>query len=85
MSGSLLAVIFIPVAAAVGLTVWLTSVLRASRRPRDPKPGTEPGQAVVGGVFRGDPRQQVPRRDVPAEGSTTATTSTSTAREEDQR
>jgi hypothetical protein len=85
MSGSLLAVILIPVAAAIGLAVWLTTVLRVSRRPQGAEPGTEPGQAVAGGVFRGDPRQQMPRRDVPAQGRTTANTSTSTAREEDQR
>jgi hypothetical protein len=85
MSGSLLAVILIPVAAAIGLAVWLTTVLHASLRPQGTKAGTEPGQAVVGGVFRGDPRQQMPRREVPAEGRTTANTSTSTAREEDQR
>jgi hypothetical protein len=85
MSGSLLAVILIPVAAAVGLGVWLVAVLRASRRPQATKAGAEPGQAVVGGTFRGDPRQQMPRRDLPAEGRTTAGTSTSTAREEGQR
>jgi hypothetical protein len=82
MTGSLLAVILIPVAAGVGLTVWLSTVLYVSRRPRGTKAGADPGQAVVGGVFRGDPRQLVPRREVPAEDRTT---STSNAREEEQR
>lgn len=85
MTGSVLAVIFIPVAAAVGLAVWLISVMRVSNRPPKAEPRAEPRQDVLGGIFRGDPRQQVPSRDVPAGGRHTAEATASTAREEEQR
>jgi hypothetical protein len=69
MSGSFLAIITIPIAAAVGLAVWLTAVLwHASRRPARHGPGREPQQHVAGGIFRGDPRQLTPRGEVPPDG-----------------
>jgi hypothetical protein len=68
MSGSLLAIILIPIVALALIGVWITVVLRnASRRPPSHGPGSEPRQRVAGGVFRGDPRQQMPHRDDPAQ------------------
>jgi hypothetical protein len=71
MSGSTLAIITIPIAAAVSLAVWLGVVLwHSSRRPDRHGPGREQPQHVAGGTFRGDPRQQMPRGEVPPDGQT---------------
>ena len=69
MTGSLAAVIVIPIVVALGLTVWLVAIFRARGRPAAEDQGGEPGQPISGGVFQGDPRQQMPRRDAPASGS----------------
>jgi hypothetical protein len=67
MSGSLAAIVIIPVITLALIAVWVTIVLRnASRRPASHGAGEEPRQPVAGGIFRGDPRQQVPHRDAPA-------------------
>jgi hypothetical protein len=69
MSGSTLAIILIPVAAAIGLAVLITAVMvHSSRRPQAHGPGHEPRQQVAGGIFRGDPRQQTVRWGVPPGG-----------------
>lgn len=67
MSGSLLAVIFIPIVVAIALAVWLGAVYRASRHP-DSGPGKMPRREVIGGTFRaGGGRQLMPRRDAPVD------------------
>lgn len=73
MSGSFLAIVTIPIAVAVGLAVWLGAVLwHSSRRPDRHGPGKEPPQDVAGGIFRGDPRQLMPRGEVsPGGGQST--------------
>jgi hypothetical protein len=68
MSGSMLAVIIIPVVIAVALAVWIALVAYASRHPGGKNQKREPRTEVSGGVFEGDPRQQMPHRDdVPPE------------------
>ena len=67
MSGSTLGIVLIVIVAAAGLTVWITAVFRAERHPEPGRGGGSPRRKVSGGIFRGDPRQQTPRRDAPAE------------------
>jgi hypothetical protein len=66
MSGSTLGIVLIVIVAAAGLTVWITAVFHAERHP-EPGRGGAPRRKITGGTFRGDPRQQMPRRDAPAE------------------
>lgn len=68
MTASALTSGIIVIVVAVGLVVWLTAVFHAERHP-DPSRGRggTPRRKVTGGIFRGDPRQQMPRRDAPAE------------------
>jgi hypothetical protein len=66
MTTSSLATIIIVIVVAAGLVVWLTAVFHAERHP-EPGRGGAPRRKITGGVFRGDPRQQMPRRDAPAE------------------
>ena len=68
MSGSVTADIVIPVVAMLALLVLIVPVMWASRDPSG-KGSVQPSRrAVSGGTFRGDPRQQMPRRDaVPPE------------------
>ena len=63
MSGSLLAIIIIPIAALLALFAWVGAVLYASRRPGGREHGARPRWDVSGGTFRGDARQVTPRRD----------------------
>ena len=65
MSGSVLADILIPVVAFVALAVFIGLVLYASRSPAGKDSAQRPRWTVSGGIFRGDPRQQTPRRDDP--------------------
>jgi hypothetical protein len=67
MSGSTLGIVLIVIVAALGLTVWLTAVFHAERHPEKTGRGGSPSRKISGGTFQGDPRQQVPRRDAPAE------------------
>jgi hypothetical protein len=64
MSGSTLAVILIPIVVAVGLFVFIWMVFHGDRHPEQGRGGA-PDRTVTGGIFRGDPRQQTPRRDAP--------------------
>lgn len=66
MSGSTLGIVLIVIVAAAGLAVWLTAVFHAERHPETGRGGA-PRRKISGGIFRGDPRQQTPRRDAPAE------------------
>ncbi len=67
MSGSLLAVIFIPIVVAAALAVWLGAVYHANRHP-DSGPGKMPRREVIGGTFRASGgRQLMPRRDAPVD------------------
>jgi hypothetical protein len=68
MSGSTLGIVLIVIVAAAGLTVWLVAVFHAERHPETGRRGA-PRRKISGGIFRGDPRQQTPRRDAPAEAS----------------
>lgn len=63
MSGSLLAIIVIPIVAFLALIGWLGAVLYVSRRPGGRDHDARPRWHVAGGAFRGDPRQVTPRRD----------------------
>ena len=65
MSGSVVAAIVIPVVVFVVLVVWIWMVMRAARNPAGKDSGQRPRSSVSGGVFRGDPRQQMPHRDAP--------------------
>ncbi len=66
MTASGLTSLIIVIVVAAGLIVWITAVFRAERHP-EPGRGGAPRRKVTGGIFRGDPRQQMPRRDAPAE------------------
>ena len=66
MSGSMSAVIVIPIVVVVVIAVWIALVLRAGRRrPAQHGPGQEPSRRVAGGIFRGDRRQLMPNRYEP--------------------
>jgi len=67
MTGPALGIVLIAVVAAACLTVWITAVFRAERHPGSGGRGAAPRRKITGGIFRGDPRQQKPRRDAPAE------------------
>ena len=68
MSGSVMAAIVIPVVALPALALLIVPVMWASRDPSGKGAGPPSRRAVSGGTFRGDPRQQTPRRDaVPPE------------------
>jgi hypothetical protein len=67
MTTSALGTVMIVIVVAAGLVVWITSVFRAGKRPGTTGRGGTPRRKVTGGIFRGDPRQQMPRRDAPAE------------------
>jgi len=51
---------------AAGLVVWLRGVFRADKHTETGRGGA-PRRNVTGGIFPGDPRQQMPHRDAPAE------------------
>lgn len=66
MSGSLAAVVIIPIVTVLVIAVWIAAVWRAGkRRPERHGPGKEPSRQVVGGIFRGDRRQFMPNRYEP--------------------
>jgi hypothetical protein len=65
MSNSTLAAILVPVVVAIGLVIWIAMVFHASRHPRSAPPREAPGHEVTGGVFEGEGRQVMPRRDAP--------------------
>lgn len=67
MTTSSLATVIIVVVVLAGLAVWITAVFRAERHPEPGRRGGAPRRKITGGIFRGDPRQQMPRRDAPAE------------------
>lgn len=66
MTLSLWPTVIIVLVVAVGLFVFVYSVFHAERHP-DSGRGGAPPRKITGGIFRGDPRQQTPRRDAPAE------------------
>jgi hypothetical protein len=66
MTASLWPTVIIVVVVVAGLFVFVYSVFHAERHP-NPGRGGAPRRKVTGGIFRGDPRQQAPRRDAPAE------------------
>jgi hypothetical protein len=66
MTTSTLGIVLIVVVVAVGLVVWISAVFRAERHPETGR-GAAPQRKITGSIFRGDPRQQMPRRDAPAE------------------
>lgn len=67
MNTSVTALVIIVVVVAVGLIVWIAAVFRAGRHPDTGGPDAASRRKIIGGRFRGDPRQQMPRRDAPAE------------------
>jgi hypothetical protein len=66
MTTSTLGIVLVVVVVAVGLVVWLSAVFRAERHPETGR-GAAPQRPITGSIFRGNPRQQMPRRDAPAE------------------
>ena len=66
MTTSALGIVIIVIVVAAGLVVWISAVFRAEKRPGTGRGGA-PRRKVTGSIFRGDPRQQMPRRDAPAE------------------
>ena len=66
MTTSALGIVIIVVVVAAGLVVWISAVFHAERHPGTGRGGA-PRRKITGGIFRGDPRQQTPRRDAPAE------------------
>jgi hypothetical protein len=66
MTTSALGIVLIVIVVAAGLVVWISTVFRADKHPESSRGGA-PRRKVTGGIFRGDPRQQMPRRDAPAE------------------
>jgi hypothetical protein len=66
MSGTTVGIVAIVVVAAAGLVVLIGLVFHAERHP-DTGRGSVPRRKIIGGIFQGDPRQQMPRRDAPAE------------------
>jgi hypothetical protein len=68
MTTSALGIVIIVVVVAAGLVVWISAVFHAERHPGSGSGrGGAPRRKITGGIFRGDPRQQMPRRDAPAE------------------
>ena len=66
MTTSALGIVIIVIVVAAGLVVWISGVFRAEKHPETGRGGA-PRRKVTGGIFRGDPRQQTPHRDAPAE------------------
>ncbi len=66
MTTSALGIVIIVIVVAAGLVVWISAVFHAERHPGTGRGGA-PRRKITGGIFRGDPRQQTPRRDAPAE------------------
>lgn len=66
MTTSALGTGIIVIVVAAALVVWITGVFRAEKHPETGRGGA-PRRKITGGIFRGDPRQQMPRRDAPAE------------------
>lgn len=66
MTTSALGIVIIVIVVAAGLVVWISTVFRADKHPETGRGGA-PRRKVTGGIFRGDPRQQMPHRDAPAE------------------
>lgn len=66
MTASSVATVIIVIVVVAGLFVFIASVFHAERHP-NPGRDSVPKRKITGGIFRGDPRQQTPRRDAPAE------------------
>jgi hypothetical protein len=66
MTASGVATMIIVIVVVACLFVFVYSVFHAERHPSTGRGGA-PRRKVTGGIFRGDPRQQTPRRDAPAE------------------
>jgi hypothetical protein len=66
MTTSALGIVIIVIVVAAGLVVWISAVFRAERHPETGRGGA-PRRKVTGSIFQGDPRQQTPHRDAPAE------------------
>jgi hypothetical protein len=66
MTTSTLGTVIIVIVVAAALAVWISAVFHAERHPGTGRGGA-PRRKITGGIFRGDPRQQMPRRDAPAE------------------
>jgi len=69
MTTSTLGIVIIVVVVAAGLVVWIGAVFRAGRHAETGRGGA-PRRKITGSIFQGDPRQQMPRRDAPAEVTT---------------
>ena len=63
MTGSTLAIVLIPIVVAVAMTTWLVMVYHAKNHPQVSDHGEAPDREVTGGIFQGEGRQLMPRRD----------------------
>jgi hypothetical protein len=70
MTGSTLAIVLVPIVIVVALAAWLVMVFHAKNHPRVSQRGDAPDREVTGGIFQGEGRQVMPRRDAePREAS----------------
>jgi hypothetical protein len=65
VTGSTLAIVLIPIVIAVALVAWLGMVYHAKNHPQVSDRGDAPDHEVSGGIFQGEGRQLMPRRDAP--------------------
>ena len=63
MTGSTLTAILIPIVIALALVAWLVMVYHAKNHPQVSRRGDAPDLEVSGGIFQGEGRQVMPRRD----------------------
>jgi hypothetical protein len=86
MSGSIVAIVVVPVVIALALAACLVMVFWAKNHPKTPRSET-PDREVTGGIFQGDRRQMMPRRDaVPGEAASESGLADSDgARDEERR
>jgi len=63
MTGSTVAIVLIPIVIAVALVAWLGMVFHAKNHPQVSNRSDAPDHEVTGGIFQGEGRQLMPRRD----------------------
>ncbi len=71
MTGSTMAIVLIPIVIAVALAGWLAMVYHAKNHPQVSDHGDAPDHEVSGGIFQGEGRQLMPRRDAPPKEAST--------------
>jgi hypothetical protein len=69
---------------AVALVAWLVMVFHAKNHPQVPDRGDAPDREVTGGIFQGEGRQLMPRRDAPPREASSVPDSGGARDEQDQ-